>query len=308
MVKSKESPGRTIRAAVLTAATLLAGAAVAIAADGRGDAPDFPSMSFDQDPKPPAAPAPEQAQKPWRTFELITGVTYSSVSSTLTVGRGGGGGSLAIDGEGTLGLSRELLSPEVWTSYRLAERHRISFAFEDMTRTSTRTLQRDIVVDGVTYNVGTDIHSVYGVQFYNLTYAWSFLQDDRMEMAVTASFDTLRAHFAIEATNTQVASNERFIFPIPLPGANADFQLIPDLWLRERLQLMYVPVQNYAGLLVDLNTALEYSILKNVSLGLGFDIFRIGLEKKSSGSTWGNFEGDFKYDSAGVLIYINFHL
>jgi hypothetical protein len=264
-------------------------------------------MSLDQDPKPPAAPAEEGPHKPWRTFELITGVTYSSVSSTLTVGRGGGSASLAIDGEATLGLSRELLSPEILVVYRLAERHRLSFGFEDMTRTATRTLQRDIDVDGVTYAVGTSVHSVYGVQFFDLTYAWSFLQDDRMEMAVTVGFDTLRAHFALEASSTQLAANERFIFPIPLPGLDADFVLIKDLWLRQRLQFMYVPVQSYSGLLIELNVALEYSVLKNVALGLGFDMFRVDLAKKAGSSTWGNFEGDFKYDSAGVLAYINFH-
>lgn len=291
---------------VVTLATVVGASVPAFASGEDETARDFPAMSLDQDPKP--APAAEAPKMPWRTFELITGVTYSSVSSTLTVGRGGGGGALAIDGEGTLGLSRELLSPEVWVSYRLAERHRISFGFQDMTRTATRALQRDIVVDGVTYTVGTDVHTVYGVQFFDLTYAWSFLQDDRMEMAVTFAFDTLRAHFSVDASGSQVSANERFVFPIPLPGANADFQLIPDLWLRERLQLMYVPIQNYAGLLIDLNTALEYSFVKNVSLGLGFDIFRVGLEKKANGSTWGNFEGDFKYNSAGVLLYINFHL
>ena len=104
-----------------------------------------------------------------------------------------------------------------------------------------------------------------------------------------------------------MASNERFIFPIPLPGANADFQLIPGLWLRERLELMYVPIQNFAGLLVELNTALEINIVKNVSLGLGVDLFQVALEKKSSGSTLGDFQGDFKYHSAGVLAYINLH-
>jgi hypothetical protein len=288
---------------VFVLATIFGAGVPALAFGDDETARDFPAMSLDQDPKPPAK---EEPQKPWRTFELITGVTYSSVSSTVTVGRGGG--SLSIDGEGTLGLSRELLSPEVWASYRLAERHRLSFGFQDMTRTATRALQRDIEVDGVTYSVGTDIHTVYGVQFFDLTYAWSFLQDDRMEMAVTFAFDTLRAHFSVDASGSQVSANERFIFPIPLPGANADFQLIPDLWLRERLQFMYVPIQNYSGLVIELNTALEYSIVKNVSLGLGFEIFRVELEKKANGSTWGNFDGDFKYNSAGVLLYINFHL
>jgi hypothetical protein len=295
--------GRTVLALI----ALLAASAPAFAAD-EGFAPsDFPPMSLDQEPAAPAAPK-EAPAKPWRTFELITGVTYTSVTSTLTVGRGGGGASLAIDAEGVLGLNREMWSPEIWTAYRFAERHRICFGFDDMTRTSTRALERDITVDGVTYNVGTSVHSVYGIQFYNLTYAWSFLQDARMEMALTLGFDTLRAHFSVDASGSQVSANERFIFPIPLPGVNADFELIPDLWLRERLQFMYVPVQNYAGLVMNFNVALEYSILKNVALGLGFESLRAELEKHASGDSLGNFEGDFRFNTAGVLIYINFHL
>jgi hypothetical protein len=269
---------------------------------------EFPRMSLDQDPKPPPAPAKEEPQLPWRTFELLTGVSYSSLSSTIVVSRAGGGAAFSIDAEGTLGLSHEVLSPEVWTAFRLGERHRISFGFDDMTRSATRTLQRDIEINGTTYPIGTSVHSVYGVQFFNLAWAWSFLQDERIEMALTLAFDTLRAHFAFEPDNGQVSANERFFFPIPLPGLNADFVLIKDLWLRERLQWMYVPIQSYSGLMINFNVALEYSVLKNVALGVGFDLQRIELEKTSSGSTWGNFEGKFDFNSGGVLVYINFHL
>lgn len=302
MKRSTRFPG-----AVACALLFLSLAAPALAEDDEPSSTEFPLMSLDEDPKPPAAAAKVEPRGPWRTFELITGVTYASVTSTVLINRSGGGAAFAIDAEGVLGLSHELWSPELWTAFRLGERHRIAFEFQDKTRSATRDLQRDVEIDGTTYSVGTHVHSIYGIQFFNLSYAWSFLQDERMEMALTIGFNTLRAHFSVQPDNGQVSANERFIFPIPLPGVNADFVLIPDLWLRERLQFMYVPIQNYAGLAMNFDVALEYSVLKNVALGLGFDLNRITLEKTSTGSTWGNFAGKFDFNSAGVLMYINFH-
>lgn len=264
-------------------------------------------MSLDLDPGRAEPEGVERPPRPWRDFELIAGATYYSTTSTVTFGRGGGQGSLEIDAEGVLGLNRQLWSPEVWMAVRLAERHRLCFGFEDMTRSATRTLQRDLEVNGVTYTVGTTVDSVYGVQFFNLTYAWSFLQDERMELALTLGFDTLRAHLAVQPNNGQVSTNERLILPVPLPGVNADFVLIPDLWLRERLQFMYVPVQNYSGLLINLDLALEYSFVSNVALGLGMDLRRIELEKESGSTTLGDFDGTFKFNGAGLLLYLNLH-
>lgn len=285
---------------------MIALALAALLAFPAADNDDFPAMSFDQEPKPAAPAAEAPAELPWRRFELCTGVAWNSVSSTILATRAGGGASLAVDAEGVLGMSREVVSGTIWTAYRLGERHRIQFSFEDLSRTATRTLQRDIDINGVTYSVGTTVHSVFGVQFYNLSYAYSFLQDDRMEISVTAGFDTIRTHFSVEDPTR--FETEHFTFPLPLPGFNADFALTKDFWLRQRLQFMYVPVQNYSGLLIDFSTSLEYSVIKNVSLGLGLDLFRLQLEKRSSSDSLGDFEGKVEFHSAGLMLYINFHL
>lgn len=288
-----------ILAAVLTAS----GAALASAPDE--GPPAFPRMSLVQDPPPPAKAEPEQ---PWRTFELSTGVIYNAITSTVLLQRSGGGSGLAIDAEGVLGMDRQLLSLQFWTAYRFADHHRVEFSFEDLSRSSTRTLNRDIDVDGVVYNVGSTIHAVYGLQFFSLTYAWSFVKDDRMEIALTAGIDLIRTHLSIESDNPGQSENERFTLPVPLPGFTADFALTRNLWLRERLQFMYIPVANYSGLLIDFTMALEYSLTENVSLGVGLDLKRIELEKKTGSDTWGDFEGNFRFNSAGLMLYLNFHL
>lgn len=270
------------------------------------DPDDFPSMSLDQDPKPAAPEAAKAPALPWRTFELCTGVSFNSVQSSILATRSSGGAALAVDAEGVLGMSREVLSGYIWTAYRLGDRHRIQFSFEDLTRTATRSLQRDIDINGNIYSVGTTVHSVYGVQFFNLSYVWSFLQDDRMELGLSVGFDTIRSHFSIEDPTR--FETERFTIPLPLPGFNADFVLVPDLWLRQRIQFMYVPIQDYSGLLIDFSMSLEYSVIRNVSIGLGLDLFRLELEKRNSGDALGSFEGKFEFHSSGLMLYINFHL
>src|SRR6185295_18426241 len=208
-------------------ATLVLAGLLALVSAARAEDEEFPPMSLEAEP----------AKLPWRTFELCGGVSYASVSSTLTVSRAAGGAGVAIDAEGVLGMSREVLCPQVWAAYRLGGMHRILASFEDMSRSATRTLSQDIEFNGNTYTVGTTVHSVYGIQVYGLTYAWSFLQDDRMDIALTAGFNTLRLHASIAPDDPTRYESQRFIFPIPLPGLTADFLLTPSFWLRQRLEL-----------------------------------------------------------------------
>jgi hypothetical protein len=287
--------------ALAALAVLLSVASVAAAQQERFGA-EFPLMSLEADPV-----APEAAKLPWRTFELAGGVSYASVTSTLTMGRGNGGVGVAVDAEGVLGMSREVLCPMIWAAWRMGDTHRLMASFEDLTRTATRTLEADVTFNGNTYTVGTTLHSVYGVQLYNLIYGWSFLQDDRMDIALTAGVHAIRLHAGISAENPPRDENSRFIIPIPLPGLTADFALTPSFWLRQRLELMYVPIANYSGLLIDYKLALELNAFSHLSFGIGLDLLRIDLQKHSSSDTLGNFEGEFRVAGSGVMLYANLH-
>jgi hypothetical protein len=281
---------------------LLSAASLAAAQQDR-----FPSMSLDADPVAPAAAEPADGKLPWRTFEANLGVAFSTVSSTVMMTRGGGGTGVAVDAEGVLGMSHEVLSPQVWLAYRMGDIHRIQFSFGDLTRTATRTMTQDVEFNGNTYTIGTTLHSVYGIQLYTLSYVWSFLQDDRMDIGLTAGFDAIRLHMGVSAENPPRDENERFIIPIPLPGFTADFALTPNVWLRQRLQLMYVPINNYEGLLVDYKVALEWSMFSHVGLGIGLDILRVDLRKHSGSEGLGDFEGEVNLSGTGALLYLNLH-
>jgi hypothetical protein len=292
---------------VLTAAALFSAPTLGFGFEDEEDRLAFPAMSLDQDPKPPPPAAKPEPKLPWRTFEFMFGGTYSSVTTSIILNRTNHAASLAVDAEGVLGLSREVLSPYVWAAYRLGERHRIEFSFDDLTRTATRDIRRDITVGDVTYPVGTPIHSELGLQFFSLGWVWSFLQDERMEVGLMVNIDVVRTHVEINIESPPVVNNERWTVPIPLPGLTADFVLVKDLWLRERLDLLYLSIQNYSGLMVDLNLALEWSFLENLSIGFGGDLMRTEFESTSNSSRLGNFDGKFKLNAAGFLFYLGVH-
>ena len=72
---------------VLTLASFLSLSAATFAEEEGGLDSEFPKMSLDQDPKPPAPAAKEEEPSlPWRPFELMLGGIYSSVTSTVTLG------------------------------------------------------------------------------------------------------------------------------------------------------------------------------------------------------------------------------
>jgi hypothetical protein len=270
-----------------------------------GSLPSF--LKIRAEPAPPADLSHDPQASPWRTFELAGGAVYSTLESLFTLTHGHVGTGLAVNAEDLLGMKKELWSPEAWTSIRLGNRHRLKFRYDDFTRTADRTLSTTITVNGFSITAGTDVHSVFGIQQLDLSYIFSFLKDDRMEIGVTLHVDVVRLHVAVDATSLANTNNERWLFPIPIPGFDADFILIKDVWLRQEIGASYIPLSNYTGIVLESSTALEWSFLENLSLGVGFQFLRVDLKKNTEDGRLGSFDGQFRFSVGGVFAYLNIH-
>jgi hypothetical protein len=274
--------------------------------DEENSLPSF--MKIRAEPPPiPAALSNEAQPSPWRTFELAGGAVYSTLESLFTMTHGHIGTGLAVNAEDLLGMKKELWSPDAWVSIRLGNRHRLKLHYSDFTRTADRILQATITVNGNSFTAGTDVNSVFGIQQFDLSYVFSFLKDDRMEIGVTLHVDLIRLHVAVDAGKLGSTNNERWLLPVPIPGFDADFILIKDVWLRQEIGASYIPLSNYTGIVLESSTALEWSFLENLSLGLGFQFMRVDLIKKTEDGRLGNFDGKFRFSVGGVFAYLNIH-
>lgn len=299
-------PSRKLCQGAMVLAALLAAAQASPASELfalQGDAAFRPAP--DELPPSLEAEKPAMARPPWRTFEFTFGASYNAVNSAITLERKGGILSAAVEGENGLGLEDEAFSPEVWTAIRIWDHHRIQFSYTGTYRSASETLGRDVVFNGKTYFLGTTVHTDLDTTFFNLSYVWSFFQDERMDLGINIGLDLIYTHFSIEARSQTQSDNTHLTVPIPLPGFNFDFALYPQLWIRQRLEAMYISVSQYGALVVDFNMALEWSFTDHLAVGLGGTFTRVNLRMDSNNEAFGNLTGELKYNSAGLLLYLN---
>lgn len=295
-------------APVLVMTGLLCAGRLCHADDGEDGEKALPTLLSVQGGAPPAPAPQEPVESPWRTFELAGGATYSTLSTTLLMTHKEFGAGLAFDAEEALGLRREHLSPDAWTSFRFADRHRLKLQYEDISRTASRTLEQSVTVNGTVFTAGIPVHSGLGVQQIDLSYIWSFLKDDRMEIGLSIHADLARLQAAINSPGIGSKVDERFQLPVPLLGLDADFILVKDLWLRQTLRATYIPLTNFTGISLDGSTGLEFSFLKNLSVGIGVHYWILNLQKSTEDGVLGNFDGKLRFTSGGALVYLDFHL
>jgi hypothetical protein len=288
-------------------AALLATAQVSLASELFSLQGDPAIRSISEDSASIDTEKPSLAKPPWRTFEFLFGASYNAINSSITLERKGGIASFAVEPEQGLGLEDDVFSPEVWTAIRFWDRHRLQFSFTGSFRSATETLGRDIVFNGKTYFLGTSVHTDFDFEFYNLSYVWSFFQDDRMDLGVSIGLDVIFTHFSIEAGSLKQSEDDRLTIPIPLPGFNFDFALRPNLWIRQRLTAMYISVSQYGALVVDFNMALEWSFMDHLAVGIGGTFSRVQLRMDSNAQSFGNLTGEIKYNTAGLLLYLNLY-
>jgi hypothetical protein len=255
--------------------------------------------------------AEPQAQKqpaklPWRTFEFVAGATFSAVNSSILLSRpGGGGGALAVQLETALGLQSSTTSPDVWTAFRFAERHRIQFSYTATYRSATDVVGHDIILNNFTIPAGTTVHTVMDAEFFDLSYAFSFIQDNQMDFAISLGVDVIRPHFSIEARVVNHTDNSRLTVPIPLPGFNWDYAVSKEVWFRQRLEWFALSGSNFGGLLTNFNVAVEWSFIDHLAIGLGGNFTWLQFRVDSNSQAFGSLTGDLRYSTLGFLAYLN---
>ncbi|HKQ24849.1 MAG TPA: hypothetical protein VJT81_10450 [Burkholderiales bacterium] len=246
-------------------------------------------------------PAFAEQSGPWEKWNLSLGGFAATLGTDVRIGSPGVGAE--IDLEETLGLESSQTVFRIDAAYRFgsSRRHRLDFTWFDLSREATRTLGRDINVDGTIYPVGTTVDSVYDMAFYNVRYSYSFLQDDRVDLAGTVGLHVTDLGLAVSATGIGTAG-DAVTAPLPLIGVRLDVALTEKWYMRSSLELMYVELNDSKGQISDMLLAAEYRAWKNFAFGAGLNAVRMSLEvdEESPGL---NFEGDFNSDFVGLLLY-----
>jgi hypothetical protein len=248
-------------------------------------------------------------QTPWETAALNVGGLISGTNTSFRLGSGAG---VDIDVEKLLNLETTNSAFRLGGLWRFSDnrRHRMDLSWFSLRRSGKNTLGQDIEIpqkDGdelTTIPAGTKVRSYFDIDVYKLAYSYSFLQDDRIDLAAQFGLYVMPISFGIKATGfIEEKGDANFTAPLPTVGFRMDVVLTPKWFLRSGTELFYLEYQNFKGAILASHGGVEYAPWKHFGVGLGVDAFKLQAEAKKEDYPGVDFSGNVEFGYIGLHLY-----
>lgn len=251
----------------------------------------------------------EGKPNPWEKVSVGAGIFFSSVDSSFRLG---GGIGISIDPEELLDLSASGTVARADATWRFTDnrRHRADLTWFAFRRSGQRTIAEDITIEDPTtgepidIDAGTRIKGHFDLDIYQLAYSYSFLQDDRIDLAAQLGLYVMPIDFGFSVSGlAEGSASANFTAPLPTFGLRMDFLVAPKWYIRTASQLFYLEYKQFKGSLVAFRGAVEYNPWEHVGFGLGVDSFRVRAEAKGEDYPAIDFRGNLEFSYVGLQLY-----
>ena len=155
------------------------------------------------------------------------------------------------DFESDLGLDSSDTVFRVDGYYRFAERHRADFSVFDLSRDSSKDIQRDIQWGDTLYTIDTTIEAEFDLSIYKAAYTYSFLSDEDSYLGGTIGLYVADVKTSLaEATLGQGEVGE-LTAPLPVVGLRGERRLSDRWTFRASGEFFFIEYDDIDGSLVD---------------------------------------------------------
>lgn len=193
-----------------------------------------------------------------------------------------------IDGENTLGLDRRRVTPSFAVEVRAGERDRIRLDYFGLDRSVTKTLTASsLTYGGATLRVGEPVQSDVSVRAFGLTYAHSFIHNDRVELAATLGVSDLDvdARLTVATATAHINVDHSLAGPLPMPGIEATWVLSRRFYLDAHGAYLKGAHHKLAASVGQYGVDVLYRLRPNVAFALGYGEFKADLTSRRSGDS-----------------------
>jgi len=176
-----------------------------------------------------------------------------------------------------------------WT---FADRHSVMILAAPLTVRGSGTLDRDVTYQGKTFAAGTKLESSYRFDSYRLSYRYSFIKSDDLELAAGATAKIRSADIALMSDTGYAHRSDLGV--VPLLSAKLEWDFADSLGLLLDVDALWSPF----GRAEDVFVALQYHASEVVSLRLGYRLLEGGSDGGGNVYTFALFH----YATAGLRI------
>lgn len=231
---------------------------------------------------------------------LQAGLVSSSNQTTVRYDSTAGNPGTVLDGEKDLGLPSRKLIGKAELMFRMKERHRVRIGnyYLPLDRRATKPLNQSINFGDSTYLVTDVVASELKMRLLAINYEYSFIKNDRVELAASLGFDVLGFEAAATVAARLRAERQDQSAPAPLGGLDGTVRISRRFYAEARGQYVHANVQQVHGTITTYEANLLYRLSPNVSFGLGYSGFKVDFdfEKATHG-------GLFKLHSTGPQVF-----
>ncbi len=248
---------------------------------------------------------------PWEKLSVSLGGYVSNTDSSVRVGAGLG---VDLDVEETLDMKVNNTVFRAQSGWRFSDnrKHRLDVSWFALHRTATRTIGRDIEItrpNGSTTTIaaGSEVTSHFNLDIYEVTYSYSFLQDDRVDLALLTGLYVMPIDFGLKSSGpVDEEGTLKFAAPLPVLGYRMDFALARKWFFRSQSQFFYVSYKSFQGRLSEIRAAVEYVPFQHVGFGLGFDTLHASFEATKKDFANVDLSGKVRFQNNGLQLYAKY--
>jgi hypothetical protein len=231
---------------------------------------------------------------------LGLGQTHATTSFQLDSSDGTPG--TVIDAENTLGLDPKQIDPEFEVEVRAGERNRLRINYASLDRDDTRTLSGvPLLYGGSMLLINDPVETNLSIRAFGLTYGYSFVRNDRFELAATLGVSDVDINSRIKvATATRhVDIIHSFAGPFPTPGVEVTWVLSRRFYIDAHAQYLKASINKLSASTSQYELHALYRLRANISLALGFSSLTSDLTSRKPGS-----EGFADFSARGPQFFV----
>jgi hypothetical protein len=263
-------------------------------------------------PRPASAQnVAEQTDLPWEKFSISAGAFISNLDSSVRYGASIG---LDISVEDALGLKGDQTVFRLDSFWRFTEnrRHRLDASWFYFHRSASRVLVDDITIEDprdpdappIVIPAETAISSFLDWDIYKVNYSYSFLQDDRVDVAGQVGLFIMPVELGLSTSGLfEERAGVDITAPLPTLGARMDFAITPKWIFRTSTEYFYLKYDTFKGFLMRSTAAIEYNPWEHWGFGVGIDGFRTNVKSKEEDWPGIDLRGEVEMNYLGLQFY-----
>jgi len=236
-------------------------------------------------------------------FSVSLGVFITDRNSDTTIGVSGDPTGTPVDLETDLGLDKSDTVFRLDGYYRFNDKHRIDISAFDLSRTSTKTIEKDIDWNGTIYPIDTTVNGDFDLNIYKVAYTWAFMRRDKGYLGLTGGLYVADIGTRLSADGIENRDGGGITAPLPVVGLRGEYRFSEKWTLRASGEFFALEYDAFDGSLIDLYAGIDYQMFEHVAFGLGINSVRIDVGVDDADLT-GNL--DWRYDGGLLFLKVDF--